>query len=222
VNWSSHSLYWLQQTGADVPPADDWLSAAEAARLARFHIPKRRADWRLGRWTAKQALSAYLNQPAANFEIRAAPDGAPEAFLHGRPAGVNISISHSAGVAICAIAATGVALGCDIEQIEPRSPAFLEDYFTTEEQYAVAATPAAAQALLVTLLWSAKESVLKALREGLRLDPRTVHISATGESEGTFSARCSDSRIFEGCWDRTGDLIRAFASDPLLARRALL
>ena len=37
-------VYWLEQVGADVPPNDDWLSASEAACLARLRFAKRRAD----------------------------------------------------------------------------------------------------------------------------------------------------------------------------------
>jgi 4'-phosphopantetheinyl transferase len=52
-------VYWLDQTQADVPAGDEWLCAREAACLARLRFAKRRADWRLGRWTAKRALAAY-------------------------------------------------------------------------------------------------------------------------------------------------------------------
>ena len=43
-------VYWYEQCAVDVPVADDWLSDSEKARVAAFRIPKRRADWRLGRW----------------------------------------------------------------------------------------------------------------------------------------------------------------------------
>ena len=79
-------VYWWEQAEADLPAHDDWLSAGEAATLAGMHFAKRRADWRLGRWTAKQALAAYLHLPddphaLAGIEIRPAPSGAPETFL---------------------------------------------------------------------------------------------------------------------------------------------
>ena len=64
-------VYWLEQVEGDVPPNDDWLSASEAACLARLRFAKRRADWRLGRWTAKCAVSEYLSlqRPPATVEI---------------------------------------------------------------------------------------------------------------------------------------------------------
>src|SRR6266498_4481543 len=115
-------VYWLTLTTADLPADHRWLAAAEQARLAGLRVPKRRADWLLGRWTAKQAVLARLAgegvPPALDaVEVHAAADGAPEAFLHGRPAGLSISLSHRAGVALCAVAPAGVALGCDLELV---------------------------------------------------------------------------------------------------------
>ena len=137
-------VFWLEQSEADLPAGDDWLSAGEVDRLTTMRVPKRRADWRLGRWTAKRALSAYLNLPGhhqalTDIEIRPAPSGAPEAFIANRPASAAISLSHCNGNAICAVAAFGTALGCDLELVEPRSDAFVADYFTVERARACCA-----------------------------------------------------------------------------------
>jgi 4'-phosphopantetheinyl transferase len=175
-------VYWLEQTEADVPAQNDWLSANETVSLNAMRFAKRRADWRLGRWTAKCALSAYLTvltglRGLQEIEICAAPDGAPEAFVGGQPAEVTISLSHRSGIAICAVAPRGVYIGCDVELVEPRSLAFVADYFTAKEQVRVARESTKNRDRLVTLLWSAKESALKALRAGLRLDTRSVIVA---------------------------------------------
>src|SRR5208282_5095496 len=142
------NVYWLEQTEADVPTENDWLSANEAVCLNALRFPKRRADWRLGRWTAKCALSATLDVPAhpkafKRIEIRPAPSGAPEAFFDNQPAGTAISLSHRSGIAACAVAMSGGEIGCDLEVVEPRSDAFVADYFTIEEQALVARASAA-------------------------------------------------------------------------------
>ncbi len=175
------AVHWVVQAAADVPADDGWLAPGERARLAGLRFAKRRADWRLGRWTAKRAVVARLAAagpaPALTaVEIRAAPDGAPQVLVDGSPVPLAISLSHRAGLAVCAVAPGGVALGCDLEPVEPRSPTFVADWFTAEERQAVEHAPAAERALLVTLLWCAKESVLKALRTGLRLDTRSVTV----------------------------------------------
>src|SRR6516164_3359283 len=179
------NVYWLEQTEGDVPPHHDWLSANEAARLNDMRFAKRRADWRLGRWTAKRALAAYLNLPShpqalTDIELRPASSGAPEVFFANKPAAVTVSLSHRAGSALCAVALSGAALGCDLEIIEPRSDGFVADYFTPEEQALVAEASAPDRPWLLALLWSAKESALKALRTGLRLDTRCVTIETFG------------------------------------------
>jgi len=46
-------LRWLEQTEEQVPTGNAWLTQGERAHLAALHMPKRRADWRLGRWSRR-------------------------------------------------------------------------------------------------------------------------------------------------------------------------
>jgi 4'-phosphopantetheinyl transferase len=238
-------VYWLEQAEADVPAQDDWLSSGEAEHLKTMRFAKRRADWRLGRWTAKRALAICLNLPGhsqnlAGIEIRPAPSGAPQVFFANKSAAVTVSISHCSGTAVCAVALSGAALGCDLETIEQRSDGFIADFFTAEEQALVRAAPAAARFRMLTMLWSGKESALKALGAGLRLDTRCVMVSPVdtlrgqGEdeeetSEGpalTFEPSyalnrwrplqvcCSSGQIFHGWWQHAGNLLRTMVADP--------
>ena len=220
--------YWLEQTATDVPAENDWLNASEAVRLNGLRFPKRRADWRLGRWTAKRAVAVCLNLPLdrhtlAGIEIRPAPTGAPEVFLANAPARAGISLSHREGTAVCAVALATAALGCDLEMIEPHSDAFVADYFTAEEQKLVADTPAADRVRLLALLWSAKESMLKALHAGLRLDTRSVIVSPVHEDEADEWAadawhplRVSGANgdVFHGWWRHRDDLLRTVVAAP--------
>jgi 4'-phosphopantetheinyl transferase len=223
------NVYWFEQTEADVPAENDWLSANETVCLSGMRFPKRRTDWRLGRWTAKCALSIYLDVPAQpqvfrKMEIRAAPSGAPVAFFGNQPAKVTISLSHRAGLAICAVATPGVELGCDLEVVEPRSAAFITDYFTIEEQALVARASAADRPRFLALLWSGKESALKALREGLRLDTRSVTVSPFAASfdlngwsplQVRYSGgRCTVGQVFHGWWQLADDTLRTVVAAP--------
>jgi len=216
-------VYWLEQTLADVPAEDDWLDASESICLNGMRFAKRRADWRLGRWTAKCAVASFLRVPAdpqalTKIAIRPASSGAPEVFFANEPA-VTLSISHRSGAAMCAVAPWGVDLGCDLEVIEPRSEAFVEDFFTQGEQALVAQVCAKERSRLLALLWSAKESALKALREGLRLDTRSVVVSL---GEGTLDlndwsplqVRCADGRSFDGWWQQTHTIVRTLVANP--------
>lgn len=217
-------VYWLEQTEADVPAEDDWLGTREATFLSGLRFAKRRADWRLGRWTAKRALAIWLAVPShpevlAKIEIRPAPSGAPEVFVTNKPEAVSISLTHRGGRAACAVAPLGVELGCDLEMIEAHSDAFISDYFTIEEQGLVTQVPKADRLRLVTLLWSAKESALKALHAGLRLDTRSAIVSPV---EGSFDlngwsplrVRYTDGRVFQGWWQQEGGIMRTLVAAP--------
>src|SRR4051812_7173438 len=106
---------------------------------ARWTIPKRRSDWRLGRWTAKAAVAKLVARWwTGPIEIRAADSGAPEVFFGSVRAKVTISISHRNGLACCVAIPGTAALGCDLEAPEPRSPAFVDDYFTESEKALIA------------------------------------------------------------------------------------
>lgn len=242
-------MFWLQQTEADVPANNDWLCANEALCLSGMRFPKRRGDWRLGRWTAKRAFAAYWGCSAesrllSEIEIRSALSGAPEVVLAGKPAAASISLSHRAGKAMVAVSGPGVALGCDLEIVEPRSEEFVADYFTSEEQALVAATSVPDRPALLALLWSAKESALKALHEGLRLDTRSVLVNLAGNPQvsrdrqqtssppglatwlpaasncgqndwGALQVRCINrDHTLHGWWHCTGGLVRTVVADP--------
>lgn len=215
-------VYWLEQTKADVPPDNDWLSAAEAIVLKGLRFEKRLTDWRLGRWTAKRALASFWNSPAspqalAKIEIVAGPTGAPEVFLSDSPAAISISLSHRDGRAMCAVSLSDGKLGCDLEIIEPRSDAFVADYFVAEEQELVARAGAERFELLA-LLWSGKESTLKALRTGLRSDTRSVVVTPIDSSDvngwSALQVRCSEGQVFEGWWQRADTVMRTLVADP--------
>jgi 4'-phosphopantetheinyl transferase len=226
------SVYWLEQNEADLPAADDWLCPSEMLRLAGMRFTKRRADWRLGRWTAKRVLALCLNltddhQTLAKLEIRSARSGAPEVFLGIAPTAVTISLSHRSSMAVCAAVLDSVSLGCDLERIEPHSDAFVEDYFVAEEQALVARSPAAGRSRLLALLWSAKESALKALHVGLRQDMRSVVVSFCDDSSsvaGWLPLRVdyAAAHALHGWYRYAGDFVKTLVSSPPSAPPNLL
>jgi 4'-phosphopantetheinyl transferase len=217
-------VYWLEQSEKDIPDEIDWLGESEASFLSGLRFAPRRASWRLGRLTAKRAVAAYLHWPdsfsaLAKIEIRPAASGAPEVFFDGQPAAISISLSHRNGQALCAVASGAIELGCDLELIEPRSDGFIGDYFTAEEQALIARQPAAVRPRVLALLWSAKESALKALHTGLRLDTRSVAIDPLEKScdldEWTpLIARHAGEKVLHGWWQAAGNMVRTIVATP--------
>jgi 4'-phosphopantetheinyl transferase len=217
----NHSVFYSTGARSSVPDEQHWLSRQEIYVLSGFKLPKRRQDWLLGRWTAKSTLN-LLAQPHSyrlqDWRITAAPDGAPGVWLNGKPVDLCISLSHSAGMAFCAVAASSQRMGCDIEKIEVRSRSFEETFFTASELELLERYPADERARLVTLVWSAKESVLKALRTGLRSDTRRIRIVSieTGDACRWRPFKAQDSRngdTFDGWWQVKNSMLYTVASD---------
>jgi 4'-phosphopantetheinyl transferase len=168
----------LNGVGLQHPP--DLLSPAEQQRLERMRFPKRRAEWLSGREAGKRllvlAVPQYAHLSLTNIEIENEPEGAPYFQIDDQRSPLCLSLSHSGELALAAIASVGISVGIDIERVEPRTQAFFEDYFTLAEMQCISSLPADLRDLGITLLWSAKEAVLKAWGKGLRLDTRTLDI----------------------------------------------
>jgi 4'-phosphopantetheinyl transferase len=187
----------------EVPAGDGWLGPRERLVQSGLRLPRRAAEWRAGRWAAKSAVARRLGIEPAGLEILAGPSGAPQAWTGTRRPAVNVSISHRDGCAFAVATPEAVEPGCDLELVEPRSPAFVEDWFTPRERSAVDGAAPGDRDELVTLIWSAKESVLKALHTGLRVDVRRVEVSARRED---FDAEMDGERI-HGWWKRDGRFV---------------
>lgn len=229
--------YWLEEPASGVPETNEWLNEAELAILGGLALPKRHAEWRLGRWVAKRALSYYWHsvpepRNLRRIELRAATSGAPQVYIDGVPVPVAISISHSHGIGLCAVSRYASALGCDIERVEPRSDGFL-DYFTPVELAQIEQYTSKQKELLVTVLWSAKESGLKALRTGLRADTRSLDVTPVGFDSQRFGdavsslnkastpwrplvLRSKNTGMLQGWWQCVGDSVRTFVATPTI------
>ncbi len=214
-------IHYTIQDRRQLPAELDWLTPNERARLDGFRFEKRRSDWLLGRWTSKVALLAITglsHRDIVRFEIASAPDGAPLPRLDNRPCQLTLSLSHSNNRALAAVRQGATPLGCDLELIESRGAGFVETYFTTAECETVERANPEDRDTLITIIWSAKESVLKALRRGLSVDTRSVEVSVDGEITAADwnSARilASDEETF-GCWWRVdGASILSVVAEP--------
>ena len=226
-------LFFLLQSEHDVPANTRWLSERETVIADQLKFPKRRQEWLLGRWTAKHALHAFFQlvekqedtlqeltavetvtaEELAVFEILPTGTGAPAAYLQGAIAPVSLSLSHRAGLAMCLIGLPGTAIGCDLELIEPRSPEFIADYFTPAETSLIISLSEPNRSQTATLIWSAKESALKCLQQGLNVDTRSVEVTLS-DSESSpskwqpFTIReCTTNQRFSGWWRRQGTFL---------------
>jgi phosphopantetheinyl transferase len=138
-----------------------------------------------------------------------------------------------------------IPLGCDLELIEARSDSFIADYFTEYEQTIIAQGRGDQRDQLVTTLWSAKESALKALQVGLRVDTRSVQIRLSphdtkraeqrNENESDclsslclpkewhpWQAHCQNAQVLYGWWSCSTSLVRTIATIKVALPPSLL
>ncbi len=221
------TVFWIlvKKEGVDLEAVDTFLSPAERQFLASLRFEKRRKDWLLGRRATKglaHELPEFRGHGLAEIEIRTQPEGAPYISLQdGDCPPHSLSISHSGDLALCALTlAPGLRIGADLEKVEPRLQGFVEDYFTAEEQAIVRAAAAERRDRLITLGWSLKEAMLKALGVGLRWDTRKVEapglkLDTAAEEGNSWKAiqvrdHGQEQRGWTACWcERNGFVLAA-------------
>jgi 4'-phosphopantetheinyl transferase len=222
-------MRWLARGEHEIPEDDDWLAPAEAARLASYRFAKRRTEYRLRRWAGKHAAAAVAGldvSPSglAAIEVLNRPTGAPYVQVKGVPLDIDVSLTDRAGWAVCLVGEhpDGVvlpAVGVDLELVEPRSGAFVADFFTdAERDYLRHCADADARDVAENLIWSAKESALKVLRTGLCADTRSVEVHLTGSAQpGGWAPlevwTVADQRCLPGWWRRDGAFLLTVAHD---------
>lgn len=155
------------------------LSAAEVERLQGFAQQKRRQEFVLGRAAARILLSERLDVVPGEVLLEVAESGAVDVV----GSDLHISIAHSGDHAVAAAAPRYV--GVDIEAIVPRH-AELHRYMLHPEEYGlVNALPLETERSHI-LCWTLKESVLKAMRMGLRYSPRKLRLNIDMERTAAF------------------------------------
>ena len=192
---------------------EGFLGELEREKLRTLRFPKRRAEWLQGRWAAKtlaqKVLPVCAGLPMTCIQVLNQSSGMPYLKIDDLSGVLSpaaqpcLSISHCGRLAFCALAFApdfdeAVGLGADIERIEARHPLFVEDYFTPRERELIRQNPAPDR--MATLLWSAKEAVLKALGTGLRLDTRQVEILEGIGKDGLDDQPFQDLRRQDAHW----------------------
>jgi 4'-phosphopantetheinyl transferase len=188
-------IYWHLSSALQPSAASTFLTPAEKAAYASFRFDARRKSWLAGRYTAKVLVAkVHGGQFALNqIEIRNDELGAPRAFHATQPIPGGLSISHSGDWSAAAYAPAGLQVGIDIEHITQRSAEFIKDYFTENEAFLIFAgngntihpkweQVARSPVENATLIWSAKEALLKAMGIGLRMDTRQVKVLSIADA----------------------------------------
>jgi 4'-phosphopantetheinyl transferase len=193
-------IRWLIQSVADHPdlkvgrPPPGVLTEAELRHFYGYTNPRRRRDWLLGRWTAKQLVRRSLSHSAGfppalqSFTIAQHSSGVPYiACSASAPAGcdlpvhppLSLSISHSYDYALCAVAQGRTEpprLGVDLEVVQRRTSHLVltQGALTADEARGLGHAPVMLQTLMVVATWSAKQAVMKLAQLGASAEPQQV------------------------------------------------
>lgn len=159
------------------------LSPEEHARVNRLGTEPARQRSALARVVLRAALADALGAPPASFALEWSRGPA----LLGEPGSPDVpwlSVSHSAERVVVALATAG-QVGVDIETAargERLRPTVVERITTPVERAALAKMDGPARERAAIQLWTAKEAILKATKEGLTVEPHTVEIVGLPEA----------------------------------------
>ena len=150
------------------------LSPDERARAERLVNAKARARFRSARIALRRLLSEYLRVPPGELALEYGEHGKPRLVSARADDGAGgalpffFNLSHSGGLALCAVGQSG-EIGVDIERIRPLSyPGPLaRDHLSPEEWRLRSDWEAAAARPEFFRIWARKEAILKAAGLGL-------------------------------------------------------
>ncbi|PEN12858.1 hypothetical protein CRI94_12705 [Longibacter salinarum] len=146
-----------------------WLSVEERSCLETFGAEKRQREFIAGRAAARDLIGKEEEIDPADVRLKVADDGAvdvPDLMWH-------LSIAHCGPHAVAALSPTPV--GTDLEAIAERDAGLERFLMHPEDERLLATLPYEHDASLI-LVWTIKESVLKARRSGFRTSPKKLNI----------------------------------------------
>ena len=171
-------MFGLLRAPAEVRALAATLSAAEAARAARFGRDDLRDRYIVGRATLRALLGARLMRAPAAVGIGRGERGRPHAVDAG---GLDFNVSHTAGVALIGFA-TGVRIGVDIERGDRRVnvDGVARKFMAPDEQRMLAGLAPDARRRALLRLWTCKEAMSKATGDALAAPFRRMSVATDG------------------------------------------
>ncbi|MBI5095329.1 MAG: 4'-phosphopantetheinyl transferase superfamily protein [Candidatus Hydrogenedentes bacterium] len=155
------------------------LADDELERARRFRLPLHQARYIHGRAALRAILARYQSRPAESLRFIYGPSGKP-ALEDTR---LQFNLSHSGGMALCAVA-RGRNVGVDLEAIRERRPVkrLAERFFATGEAAVLRELNAADQTAAFFQYWTLKEAYIKARGDGLAIPLDRFEVQWRGDN----------------------------------------
>ena len=170
------------------------LSRDEHERAARFHFERDRRHFKIVRASLRNILGRYLNLPPQSLVFGQTEYGKP--FLtNPEAAGVLFNLSHSAEVALVAVARER-EVGVDVEfmRADFATNEVAEHFFSIAEIYTLSGLEPHLRSQAFFNCWTRKEAYVKARGEGLSMPLDVFDVSLAPEvSAAMLSNRVDES-----------------------------
>jgi len=163
-------------------------------------------------------MSRLTGEPAPEITLALPPGPGGQALPSG-PGGWRVSIAHSGELAAAA-AARGVAVGVDVELVRPvKRPGRLAKRLRApgepalDQALPMASNPVAA----LILMWTLKESALKATGAGIGASPASVRLARVEGTDGGWDRGTGEEFALafmrgpgEACWETRFTLLEGY------------
>jgi len=156
------------------------LARDEHQRAARFHFPRDRRRYAIGRGWLRVLLGEYLHVPPGAVPLSATPLGKPHLAEIGS-SDLSFNLAHSDDLVLLGFSRCR-EVGVDVER-ERRDLAWrelAERFFAPEEVATLCALPAVEQPAAFYRCWTRKEAYLKALGLGMQVPLDGFAVTLTG------------------------------------------
>ena len=152
----------------DATHSEECLSEGEQKQLGTFQFAAKKQSFLLGRLAAKRALGALLPEAdLRRIEIHSGIYGQP-LLHHPRAGSVEVTVSHSHGLAVALAFPAEYPMGIDLETVSAVSAAtIIAELEASPAELAWLAAGGVDEATACCVLWTAREALGKALKIGL-------------------------------------------------------
>jgi phosphopantetheinyl transferase len=177
---------------ASTMPAEEFLSESERKQSAEFKFAAKRESFLLGRLAAKRSLSPLLAEPdLRRIEIRAGVYGQP-LVQHARAADLEVTVSHSHGLAVALAYPAEYPMGIDLETIAAvAAEVVIGEIEASPPELTWIATGGVDAATACCVLWTAREALGKSLKIGLNSPLGMLALTEirAGDAAGSWAGR---------------------------------
>lgn len=170
------------------------LSETEQARHRRFAVEPARLQYLATRGLVRTTLSRYAPRPPQDWRFDTNPFGRPLIEAGQCDGRLFFSLSHTGGLAVCAVAATP-EIGVDVERWDRAADplALAPSVLAPEETTRLIEARPEERARLFLTAWTLKEAYVKARGMGLALPLRGVRFDIdAGDPKAHFAAGIAD------------------------------